>query len=465
MLLVIPVLFLTNPAYAVSSGYERYKDDECEVYLEYFPIVPFDSYYPTASEEFAIKFHIWQNSWWVVPLLDVMFPRGFEIKVYYRCDSCGYSDYASWKTWYPTSTTQYGATVDWHLSEGYAPFTLSASVSGPDVFSFDRNYDEYDESYGGKTYLHVGDLAATYRSNFAWGPVDVYGAGSIGIQNGAAQGHQGHDVRIWVHVTLRWLEYDWWQYFDRYRHFNFVLGDDNPADTDCWLTVEEGTVAFGDDHHFLTISSGSGGTTQPPPSTRVYDYGESVKVTASADSYYDFDYWILDEATMYGNEITVTMNSDHTLKAYFEYSGGGGGGCPTLFVWDGEEYAEEGILDIHAESDVTVQHWIQNTLALDDGIYKLQLRELDEYTSHIDQVKLYAVDGEGEWCLCPLTYAYHNELGKVKHTLRFDDDNRVDLKPTEIIDLKFGQPIPYSETEYFIFEINGVNLKPPMCPY
>lgn len=141
---------------------------------------------------------------------------------------------------------------------------------------------------------------------------------------------------------------------------------------------------------------------------------------------------------------------------------GGGGGCPTLFVWDGDEYAEEGILNIHAESDVTVQHWIQNTLALENGVYKAQLRELDEFISHIDQVKLYAVDDEGEWHLCPLIYAYHNELGKVKWTLRFDDDNRVNLKPTEVIDLKFGQPIPYSKTEYFIFEINGYNLKPLM---
>ena len=217
----------------------------------------------------------------------------------------------------------------------------------------------------------------------------------------------------------------------------------------------------------LTISAGSGGTTSPSPGTYVYySYGESVTVTASPYTNYEFDYWILDGATEYANPITVTMNFDHTLKAYFEYTGqGGGGGCPTLFVWNGTDYAEEGILDIHAESDVTVQHWIQNTLALENGVYKAQLRELDEFTSHIDQVKLYAVDGEGEWCLCPLTYAYHNELGKVKHTLRFDDDNRVDLTPTEVIDLKFAHPIPYSETEYFIFEINGYNLKPLMCPY
>ena len=139
-----------------------------------------------------------------------------------------------------------------------------------------------------------------------------------------------------------------------------------------------------------------------------------------------------------------------------------GGGCPTLFVWNGTDYAEEGILDIHAESDVTLQHEIQNTLALDEGVYKLQLRELDNFTSHIDQVRLYAVDDKGEWHSCPLTYAYHNELGNVKGKLRSDDDVRVDLKPTEIISVKFAQPLPYSKTAYFIFEINGYNRKPLM---
>jgi hypothetical protein len=162
-------------------------------------------------------------------------------------------------------------------------------------------------------------------------------------------------------------------------------------------------------------------------------------------------------------ESSATISTTATLE--FRVSGGGGGGCPTLFAWDGTEYAEEGFLDIHAESDVTVQHEIQNTLALKHGVYKLQLRELDNYTSHIDQVKLYAVDYEGEWHLCPLTYAYHNLLGKVKHTLRFDDDHRVDLKPREVITLKFGQP--ECETAYFMFEINGYNFKgggPPPKP-
>jgi hypothetical protein len=142
-------------------------------------------------------------------------------------------------------------------------------------------------------------------------------------------------------------------------------------------------------------------------------------------------------------------------------SGGGGGGCPTLFVWNGVNYVEEGVLNIHAESDITVQHQIQNTLALENGVYKLQLRELDEFTSHIDQVKLYAVDYQGRWHLCPLTYTYHSELGNVKYTLLFDDDTRVNLEPMETIVLKFAQSTPHSQTASFIFEINGYNMKVP----
>ena len=137
------------------------------------------------------------------------------------------------------------------------------------------------------------------------------------------------------------------------------------------------------------------------------------------------------------------------------FDGGGGGECPTLFVWNGTDYLSEGVLAIHAESDITIQHSIQNTLALKNGVYRLELRELDNYTSHLDQVKLYAVDDQGEWHLSPLLYADHSELGWVTWKLRFDDENRVDLTPTQTIALRFLPSIPYSQTAYFVFEVNG----------
>jgi len=167
---------------------------------------------------------------------------------------------------------------------------------------------------------------------------------------------------------------------------------------------------------------------------------------------YTFDHW---EDGSTDNPRTVYVYSDMVVQAYYtvDYL------CPTLFVWNGSEYVYETLLNIHAESDITVQHQIQQTLVQDGTFYKLQLRELDNFTSHIDQVKLYAVDSEGEWHLCPLTYAYHSELGKVTWKLFFDDEKRVALTPTQTIDLKFLPSIPYGKTVDFIFELNGYNRK------
>jgi 3-dehydroquinate synthase class II len=131
--------------------------------------------------------------------------------------------------------------------------------------------------------------------------------------------------------------------------------------------------------------------------------------------------------------------------------------CPTLFVWNGTDYVYETLLDIHGDSDVTLQHRIEQSIVKDGIFYKLSLRELDEFTSHIDQVKLYAVDSQGEWHICPLISAIHNEQGWVTLQLRFDDNNRVDMHPTETIDLKFTYI--RDNIAYFIFEINGHNKK------
>ena len=69
----------------------------------------------------------------------------------------------------------------------------------------------------------------------------------------------------------------------------------------------------------LTISAGSGGTTSPSPGTYWYDAGTPVSVTANAYTNYVFDHWILDGGYYTQNPITVTMNSNHNLQAYFTY--------------------------------------------------------------------------------------------------------------------------------------------------
>ena len=228
------------------------------------------------------------------------------------------------------------------------------------------------------------------------------------------------------------------------------------------------TVTMNSDHtlkaHFrdtftLTISASSGGNTNPAPGTYPCDYGSSVTVRAIACEGYYFDYWRFDGVQVYDYKFTVTMDSDHGLRAYFwpEHQQGAGG-CPTLFVWDGSEYVEEALLDIHAEWDVTLQHTIEETLVPDKNSYKLSLRELDNFTSHIDQVKLYVVDSDGAMYETHLTNAAHSELGDVKDVLLHDDDTRVDLTPEQTIDLKFTVP-NIDDVAYFTFEINGFNKK------
>jgi hypothetical protein len=101
-------------------------------------------------------------------------------------------------------------------------------------------------------------------------------------------------------------------------------------------------------HYNLSISSTLWGRTDPYYGTYTYEYGESVTVTAIPWDDCAFDYWILDGETEYDNPITVVMNYSHALKAYFhDLNPGGGGSCPTLYVWNGTTYVDYGVIDIH----------------------------------------------------------------------------------------------------------------------
>jgi hypothetical protein len=62
----------------------------------------------------------------------------------------------------------------------------------------------------------------------------------------------------------------------------------------------------------------TGGTTNPSPGTYEYDVNAKVTVSAIPGSGYEFDYWTLDGTKYFENPITVTMNKDHTLTAYFK---------------------------------------------------------------------------------------------------------------------------------------------------
>lgn len=93
-----------------------------------------------------------------------------------------------------------------------------------------------------------------------------------------------------------------------------ILMDANYAITAYFTTVQT---------HTLTIQTTTGGTTSPSPGTYVYPHGEKVSVRAVPDSGYMFDRWVLsNDTTSTRNPITLTMDADYTIAAYFRNATG-----------------------------------------------------------------------------------------------------------------------------------------------
>lgn len=239
------VLFFISNAprlHAASVGYELYQDDKCEIYIEYFPIFPTDSSYATASEEFAFKFYIRQEDWWENVVCHLV-PWGWTIDIYFRDDTCGDNNWTIWKRWYPISMSQQGLKINWALSGGYGPLSVGASVQVPDTVDFLTNYTKFEIDYNGKSYMRVGFLDAMYNSNHFWGTTYAEGGGSIGIPNDLAAAHIDHHIEVLVRITVWWVNFVGVPYETHYS-VDFILGDDNPPMTDCWLEVKQGNTDF-----------------------------------------------------------------------------------------------------------------------------------------------------------------------------------------------------------------------------
>jgi hypothetical protein len=145
--------------------------------------------------------------------------------------------------------------------------------------------------------------------------------------------------------------------------------------------------------------------------------------------------------------------------------GGGGGGCPILSVFDGEEYQDEGFLDIHDSegNDVTYQHTLINSPIAIDNRYHLKLTEHPKTISDIDQVGLYVILPSNRIIRLPLVSAIHCEDGQVRYLLRKSDDKKAEVLGadynngvSQYIDLEFFAPQGLHFTN-FVFVIEGNN--------
>jgi parallel beta-helix repeat protein len=214
----------------------------------------------------------------------------------------------------------------------------------------------------------------------------------------------------------------------------------------------------------LTIPTTDGGTTNPSPGTYSYTNGTVANITATAAKGYFFSYWLLDGSNVGNiNPILVAMRSNHTLYASFyrvSY-----GGCPFLYVYDGEEYVNEGMLNIDspAGSDVSVNHTLNTQPKRVGDTYLFQLVESQLTVSHVDQVALYAVLEDGTTVKLSLTSAWHKDQGNVLPQLLDDDGKRTDLLgarwtnngESQSLQLAFSALAANIRIKAFIFYIDG----------
>jgi hypothetical protein len=187
-------------------------------------------------------------------------------------------------------------------------------------------------------------------------------------------------------------------------------------------------------------------------------------VTASYSGYYD-----LSTGVVVQDGVSTTLN--FALNEV-PSDGGGGGGCPFLYVWDGSEWFGEDYLNIHNPEgvDVTYEHVLMTVPGRLNGAYAFRLVEHPKTISHIDQVQLHAILEDGTVEEFPLISAQHSEDGNVLNLLLSSNDRRVEEKgadynggTSQSIDLKFGALGPNAKAVAFIFTIEGYNMYCKAC--
>jgi hypothetical protein len=100
------------------------------------------------------------------------------------------------------------------------------------------------------------------------------------------------------------------------------VNPDETVDIELFDESNPGDIAFikiiTPSTYTLTITSSSGGTTDPQLGVHSYEEGTVVNVTANPKTSYVFDHWVLDgEDAGSDNLISVAMDKDHNLHAVF----------------------------------------------------------------------------------------------------------------------------------------------------
>jgi parallel beta-helix repeat protein len=201
---------------------------------------------------------------------------------------------------------------------------------------------------------------------------------------------------------------------------------------------------------YLTVQSAGDGTADPRPDTYPVPYpGMNMTITPLAAPGYVFSYWLEDGSSKeFDNPITIAMDSNHTLEAYFAVKTGGG--CPYVSDWNGSGYVLDNNILPASENgngtDTKDYYLLQQPLApffstQRGSLYSLQISEFESNIDYIDQVKLMAVD-HSQGTNVAVTqdgeiFAYNNLVAPVSCV---DNDGKSELTKISTINGNISDP-------------------------
>lgn len=215
---------------------------------------------------------------------------------------------------------------------------LQAVFTAAPSYKFVTSINDYNEYVNNPGNLVGWQPNGQSASLTGYGPYEYYGWISATL-NAQATGHiylygsaDYCDGHLYVYVSSN--GYNWnfvsapyvssgspyWidcgLYLNSFNHIMLTAEDPNAVYSVAVDSVRVEPPAY----YNLTISSGDGGSTNPTPGVHEYLETTQVPVTANASSGYVFDYWLLDGNSYTQNPITVSMNSNHALQAFFSYA-------------------------------------------------------------------------------------------------------------------------------------------------
>ena len=157
------------------------------------------------------------------------------------------------------------------------------------------------------------------------------------------------------------------------------------------------------------------------------------------------------------HSVTVYANDSHgiTHADVVNFEVNISGGCPHVYVWDGNEYVLDNNLLPFSEGiqgDVEDYYKLEKLLVQENGKYSLMIGEFEQEHSFFDQVQLLAVDHDSDVKIAPSpfgeiltyknpvpTFAYDNEFNDITFALNQIDGNAFEGHKNDFIILNFGR--------------------------